>query len=354
MPANPSHSGLVAQGWNWSLADAKTFVQNNGCICIGQNYTTDDGKTRLYMDIDEFTVGANVNLTVHLEEQSQVTVDFGDGSSTITLTGTGNKSTSHTYNTIGKYVMTFTVVSGKLRLGYWGSNSSIFLNSTSAHRKACASVKKIEVGDDCIGFTRTACTYLYNMESVSLPKSATKIGETSVSGCFGYTSLHGLVLPPSVELFGTTGLTTYAPVTLVSFPSTPVHVCLGVSSSLRMLTANVTDFGQNACTSAYRLQYVAIPGEYTTIPSYTVSQTNTTGELVVPATVTAINDYGLNNYHGTVRMKPTTPPTMPNKRAIDSVDTIYVPYSADHSILNAYQTATNWSQIATKIAEESQ
>ena len=30
MPANPSHEGLTAQGWNWSLADAKAYVAKYG------------------------------------------------------------------------------------------------------------------------------------------------------------------------------------------------------------------------------------------------------------------------------------------------------------------------------------
>ena len=46
MPANPSHTGLIAQGWNWSLANAKAYVAKYGKLNIGQMYITDDGKTR--------------------------------------------------------------------------------------------------------------------------------------------------------------------------------------------------------------------------------------------------------------------------------------------------------------------
>ena len=51
MPANPTHQGLTAQGWNWTLADAKTYVAASGALNIGQMYTTADGKTRLYITI---------------------------------------------------------------------------------------------------------------------------------------------------------------------------------------------------------------------------------------------------------------------------------------------------------------
>ena len=36
MPDNPSHDGLTAQGWNWSLNDAKTYVTANGKLDVGQ------------------------------------------------------------------------------------------------------------------------------------------------------------------------------------------------------------------------------------------------------------------------------------------------------------------------------
>ena len=45
LPENPSHSGLTAQGWNWTLSDAKTYVNKYGGLIIGQLYTTTDGMT---------------------------------------------------------------------------------------------------------------------------------------------------------------------------------------------------------------------------------------------------------------------------------------------------------------------
>lgn len=51
----------------------------------------------------------------------------------------------------------------------------------------------------------------------------------------------------------------------------------------------------------------------------------------------------------------TTPPTLKNTNAFGLTSNdkkIYVPYSADHSVLNAYQTATNWSTYASYIVEE--
>jgi len=53
LPSNPSHTGLTAQGWNWTLSDAKTYVSTYGKLNIGQMYVTDDGKTRIYIHLED-------------------------------------------------------------------------------------------------------------------------------------------------------------------------------------------------------------------------------------------------------------------------------------------------------------
>lgn len=55
-----------------------------------------------------------------------------------------------------------------------------------------------------------------------------------------------------------------------------------------------------------------------------------------------------------VHLLRTTPPTLAASSAIGGPSDlkIYVPYSADHSVLNAYKTATNWSSLSSKIYEE--
>lgn len=81
--------------------------------------------------------------------------------------------------------------------------------------------------------------------------------------------------------------------------------------------------------------------------------------LTVPSTVTSIASYcfsgnsGIKEFH----FLPTTPPELADTNAfyqISSDCVFYVPYSEDHSILETYQTATNWSSFANRMVEESQ
>ena len=42
LPSNPSHTGLTAQGWNWSLVNIKAYIADypDALMTVGQMYTT--------------------------------------------------------------------------------------------------------------------------------------------------------------------------------------------------------------------------------------------------------------------------------------------------------------------------
>lgn len=82
-------------------------------------------------------------------------------------------------------------------------------------------------------------------------------------------------------------------------------------------------------------------------------------EITIPASLTTLsaNTFSDTNQHLVYHFLGTTPPTMENTNAFSQIRLqckIYVPYSADHSVLEAYQTATNWSTYASYIEEEPQ
>ena len=104
MPVNPSHEGLTAQGWNWSSAIAKRYVTNHGILDIGQNYTTSDGATRIYTELQDDYCSPYLTLGI----DGTVTIDWGDGTTPSTATGsslTTEVSTRHQYAKGGKYVI---------------------------------------------------------------------------------------------------------------------------------------------------------------------------------------------------------------------------------------------------------
>ena len=57
LPPNPTHDGLTAKGWNWTLSDAKAYVAEYGKLNIGQMYVPTDGKTKIYITIPDNAQG---------------------------------------------------------------------------------------------------------------------------------------------------------------------------------------------------------------------------------------------------------------------------------------------------------
>ena len=90
MPTNPSHTGLVAQGWNWSLSDAKEYVTDYGVLDIGQTYTTASGNSEFDVEV---TAKTGLTVTCNMIGNK----DWGDG--------TSDTSYSHTYSSAGKYTI---------------------------------------------------------------------------------------------------------------------------------------------------------------------------------------------------------------------------------------------------------
>ena len=52
-PPQPTHELLTGRGYNWSLTDAKTYVATYGRLEIGAQYEVTDGKTHLFIHLEE-------------------------------------------------------------------------------------------------------------------------------------------------------------------------------------------------------------------------------------------------------------------------------------------------------------
>ena len=199
LPDLPTREGLTCQGWNYTLAKAKEYVTSYDVLDIGTTYITDDGKTRLYIRI-----AAEGRMTVPLyfsqTAANGVTIDWGDGSATQTLSGTGNLNTTHTYASIGDYVITLKVTSGTLGLGHNSSSYCVMGATGNTGRVYCNMLQAVEIGKNVTSIGNYAFRYCSSLASVVIPQGVTSIGNYTFNYCY---SLASIVIPSSVTSIGT-------------------------------------------------------------------------------------------------------------------------------------------------------
>ena len=306
LPDGPAHDGLVFQGWNWPLEKINALTRP---MNVGAMYITDDGKTRLYIRI---AADGRMNVPLYISQTvaNGVTIDWGDGSATETLAGTGNVNTTHTYASIGDYTITLDPVDGcTLGLGA-DSDSYCVLGSTGNNgRVYCNMMQAVQIGANIIIINNSAFRYCYSLASITIPESVTSIGTYAFAYCY---SLASITIPESV-----------------------------------------TSIGHYAFQTCYSLASITIPESVTSIGTYAFAYCYSLASITIPESVTSIGHYAFSSCYGMAEyhLKPTTPPTLANKNAFDSIPSdcvIYVPAGC----LEAYQNATNWATYASKMQEE--
>ena len=336
MPANPTHQGLTAQGWNWSLANAKEYVAEYGMLDVGQMYVTDDGKTRIYITLEEGRLEPYLGLRIN----GTATVDWGDGNIE-TVTGTSTSTvvyTQHSYAQAGDYTIVINCTSGSCRIQGITSrgstlidNENISTNSEAYVYQNC--IKKIEVGDNILlgSYAFEKCgslqsitipketdvdymnifSYCYSLRCIVVPTATTSIGQNSFQYCY---AVQKIVLPDSI-----TGTTTYA------FYN---------------------------CASITRL---VIRGAYT-IESNVFTYCNSLTRIYIPAGTSKVNSYAFRYCRGlkyVAFLNSTKVPTLVNTNALQGISSdckIIVP----DALYEDWIVATNWSTYASKIVKESE
>ena len=123
-------------------------------------------------------------------------------------------------------------------------------------------------------------------------------------------------------------------------------------SSLETVTIsnNVTRIGYDAFRFCDSLESIEIQDGVISIGSYAFSDCTSLTSITIPDSVTSIGSYVFYDCTALTEMTilATTPPELVSTNAISSATTtIYIPAGT----LNAYQTATNWSDFADLFVE---
>ena len=407
LPSNPSHTGLVAQGWNWTKAqiDAQLTALPDGDIWIGQMYITESGDTEI--DV-RFSDSARLSPTLTICVNGTVTVDWGDNTTPDTVTGsslTTQKSVPHTYASAGNYTIVIHVVSGSFQF-YNGSNSYTLLrkNATTSNNENrvysncvknvrigssvtsigiyafynCCSLASITIPSNVTSIENDAFESCYSLESITIPSGVTSIESSAFYNCHslasitipsgvtriwsnafnGCYSLASITIPSGVTSIGNgafNGCYSLASITIPSsiksIGSSAFESCYSLESIT--IPSNVTSIESNAFRSCFSLASITIPSSIKSIGNGAFYNCYSLASITIPSGVTRIGNGAFNGCYGMAEchILPTNVPTLGttvfNNNASDRI--IYVPSGT----LSDYQSATNWSKYASYMVEES-
>lgn len=328
LPANPEHDGLTAKGWNWSLSDAQTYVASNGYLWIGQEYATDDGSTRI--EIELFGERTSPCLTFALD--GEATIDWGDNTAPESITGSSSSTaiyTPHTYAHAGKYTIAINVISGTLYIIVPSGTTSVFFSGNG-------------VADQ---YYRQCVRYIYIGSNVS------------VNSQYGmaYYGNAGLMLPYDI-----TGSKSYAYRSAAKAPALVIphtwaytdnssSTCFANWTNMRRLslpnTSGSTAIVQSCFASCSNLESVSLP-PVRYIRANAFDYCYTLRKLVIPSSVNEIQGNAFRSSAlKEIHFKRSTPPTLSSSSFADLPTDckIYVPTGK----LSAYTSASNYPSSST-------
>lgn len=359
LPPLPSHDGLICQGWNWTLQDIKDAGRE---LDIGALYITDDGKTRLYVDVDTETWDDFV-LNYWQDPRNATTVDWGDGTTPETKNADSWIEHRHVYASSGSYVITMSVKEGTtMQLGN-GSNGRMLIANGETDMGRCAMLTKVEIGERMTRVTERAF-YATRLKSISVPagvlfepyrtfEEVTSI--RAVTAAFSPAIIQTFYNCPNLRAIASTKGTTQSDdytitntaVRQINFDMTAAYNAQALERvHIKAVNGQVGSF--KSCLS---LLEVTIPADATTFVAaafqgdHALRRVTCLGDIAsIPAQVFQ-RCYPLRFVDFT---RCTAVPTLANVNAFDETHPqleIRVPAS----LADAWKAATNWSSLADHI-----
>ena len=330
LPPLPEHSGLICQGWNWSLDDIKAMGR---AVEVGAMYITDDGKTRIYIHLEDGRTSPMLGCC----PDGTVTVDWGDGTTADTLTGTRTSEVqwtpTHNYAAPGDYLIKLTV-DGKVGFqGEFGNGGGAHLlrHSSGTDRRNYTyldGIRKVEIGSGCSILNNYAFLNCYSLASVTIPNTTRQIGNSAFNKC---GSLRSITFPKEATLEGS--------------------VCDGCTSLSSVAIPKISSISAGMFADCRALSSITIPDDVTSIIGRAFSGCQTLSTIVIPKNVKSIgissfqDCYGIKLYDFTAM---TAIPTLADTNAFQNIASdceIRVPVA----LYEKWIAATNWSTYADHI-----
>lgn len=277
LPSNPTHSGLTAQGWNWTLSEIQDYIDDysNADIWVGQMYVTTNGNTEVDISI---TNAQLLNIAINVGVNGTLTIDWGDNSSDDTVTDTSistNHVIQHSYSNIGNYTISCSMSSGNFTFHGFNQESFIIrINGTSIQENKVFSslVKAIRLGNNFNTISTYSFQYCSNLETITIPQTVAYLGNNA----FYKSSIKSITLPHNSSLTLMSYLCSYCEdLTSVSLPGNLAgsikSYCFQHCRKLKSITLPSqvsTNIEASAFQGCYSLESIVVPYSITSIATY--------------------------------------------------------------------------------------
>lgn len=355
LPNNPSHDRLVAQGWNWTLADIRSYITDypEAVATVGQMYDTVSGLTEF-----DITVTKATGLTVVCNMVGNK--NWGDG--------TSDNATSHTYADYGDYTITCDGTS----IPSGGSSHSGIFGSGAANDCWCTSARIARRVTSMGSYAFSGCI---SMVSVSIPAKMQTIPERAFYNCFSLkaavipsrttrlnqqifyycSSLNKVSLPASISNIGSSVFYKSA-LKNIFIPPNVVIMGSGIARECGRLDkilfpAGVTiDLG-SAFYNCHFIEHVDIPSGVTSITTSAFYGCNSIKHIDIPSGVTSIGATAFYSCYNVVEYDFSLLQAVPSLINVDAFNGINMlcKILVPAALYDEWIAATNWVTYANYI-----
>jgi len=281
LPSLPEIEGLTGQEWNWSRDG---ILAMNGEVEIGSLYITDDGETRIYVELVEGALNPRIGFKQDIA--NSMWIDWGDGSALEHSDVSDGEivSIEHQYEKPGNYVICLIPEEGATFTFVGDAYSTKILHKTTdnnnGNRVYGNTIKKIELGRGITEFTGR-CFNSMSLESVTVPAEVT-VFNTAFQGCY---ALKVITFPKGVS-----SLPSYA-----MRDARQIKRILFAENGIKMLGS--------AFDSCHSLEHLIIPNNMPLSSSSLFSDELQLKRVILPETLTEIT---AEMFHGCEQLKSVT------------------------------------------------
>lgn len=330
LPDYPTHEGLTCQGWNWTLADLKA---ENAKMNVGAMYITSDGKTRIYITLQEGRTSPKLSVSVN----GTVTVDWGDGTTPDRLNGTSLTAVlwtpTHSYAAPGDYVITLAVDGVASFYGQYQSSRILRYSSDwMDNRNACylSAIRRVEVGAGMKTLGAYGFTACNSLASVSLSNGEDGWTSEDFKDC---EALVSVTLPSGATSVYSSMFSGCSALSFVSIPK------------------GVTSIGGYAFKSCAGLKSITIPSSVAEIKDSSFRACKSLASITIPSSVTSIGSNAFYDCYGMAFYDFTACTAVPTLASTDAFN--HIPADCEirvpAALVDEWKAATNWATYANQI-----